>query len=602
MSENGATVALYDILSPDSLASELTNLYTDWDTRRGAWLKEKAEVQQYIFATDTTKTTNAQLPWKNKTTVPKICQIRDNLYANYMAAMFPKSDWLEWEGETKDDATKTKAEAIENLIQNAIERPEYRNEMAKCVLDYIDYGMAIVKAEWVDNSYISADGQSEKVGFVGALPKRISPVDIVFNPIAPSFAQTGKFIRNLMTLGDFAKLVNQTTAPDNKEAYQALFDYMRKIRNSASQTVGGSDSTKNASLSVGGLSNFVNYLRGNYVEVLTYYGDYYDVAANVFHRNKIITIVDRHKIMSIVDNPSILGGDGFHMVGWRIRQDSLYAMGPLDNLIGMQYRIDHIENLKADIFDLVAAPPLMVKGLVDDFKWGPFERIYVGDDGDVKVLAPEGNVLSANLEIQNLMNLMEEMAGSPKEAAGFRTPGEKTAFEVQRLENAAQRIFMTKIIQFSEQLQEPNLNDMLELYRRKAPPSQLRVFNEETNSTVYLDIQKEDIEGAGRIRPMSARNFAERSQRIQNLNDFFTGPIGQDQDIKAHFSSIKLAYLFEDLLDIDDYKIVQPYVRLSEQQEAQSLQNAGAEQTTMEALTPAGTSQADASQSFMGGV
>ena len=602
MSENGATVALYDILSPDSLASELTNLYTEWDTRRGAWLKEKAEVQQYIFATDTTKTTNAQLPWKNKTTVPKICQIRDNLYANYMAAMFPKSDWLVWEGETKDDATKTKAEAIENLIQNAIERPEYRNEMAKCVLDYIDYGMSIVKSEWIDNSYVSADGQSEKVGFVGALPKRISPVDIVFNPIAPSFAQTGKFIRNLMTLGDFAKLVNQTTSPDNKEAYQALFDYMRKIRNSASQTVGGSDSTKNASLSVGGLSNFVNYLRGNYVEVLTYYGDYYDVAANGLHRNKIIIIVDRHKIMSIVDNPSILGGDGFHMVGWRIRQDSLYAMGPLDNLIGMQYRIDHIENLKADIFDLVAAPPLMVKGLVDDFKWGPFERIYVGDDGDVKVLAPEGNVLSANLEIQNLMNLMEEMAGSPKEAAGFRTPGEKTAFEVQRLENAAQRIFMTKIIQFSEQLQEPNLNDMLELYRRKAPPSQLRVFNEETNSTVYLDIQKEDIEGAGRIRPMSARNFAERSQRIQNLNDFFTGPIGQDQDIKAHFSSIKLAYLFEDLLDIDDYKIVQPYVRLSEQQEAQSLQNAGAEQTTMEALTPAGTSQADASQSFMGGV
>jgi hypothetical protein len=35
------------------------------------------------------------------------------------------------------------------------------------------------------------------------------------------------------------------------------------------------------------------------------------------------------------------------------------------------------------------------------------------------------------------MNLMEEMAGAPKEAMGFRSPGEKTKYEVQRLESAA---------------------------------------------------------------------------------------------------------------------------------------------------------------------
>jgi hypothetical protein len=41
-------------------------------------------------------------------------------------------------------------------------------------------------------------------------------------------------------------------------------------------------------------------------------------------------------------------------------------MGPLDNLVGMQYRIDHLENLKADVFDLIAFPPLKIKGYVED--------------------------------------------------------------------------------------------------------------------------------------------------------------------------------------------------------------------------------------------
>jgi hypothetical protein len=581
---------------------ELVNLYMDWDSKRGNWLAEKAETQRYIYATDTTKTTNAQLPWKNKTTIPKLCQIRDNLFANYMAAMFPKNCWLYWHGDTLDDQTKKKSEAIESLMQNTLERPEFKSEIAKVVLDYIDYGMGIVRAEWIDDSYIVEDGSREKVGYNGPLPKRISPVDIAFNPIAPSFYRTGKFERSLMTLGDLAKVINQQTSPDNAEAYQKLFDYLSEIRTSAHQTTGVGEQVKNTILNVAGFTDFVAYLRSGYVEVLTFYGDYYDINAKKLHRNVIVTIVDRHKLVNIIPNPSDLGHDGFYAVPWRVRQDSLWAMGPLDNLVGMQYRVDHIENLKADIFDLVAAPPLLIKGLVEDFKWGPFERIYVGDDGDVKVLAPEGNVLNANLEIQNLMNLMEEMAGSPKEAAGFRTPGEKTAYEVQRLENAAARIFQSKIKQFEEQILEPLLNDMLEMYRRKMKVTTIRVFDEETNSDVFVEITKEDISGSGRIKPMAARNFAERAEKVQNLNEFYASAVGQDPDIKVHFSSEKLAYLIENLLDLDDYGIVKPYIRLTEQQKAASLHNAGTEQQLMEAGTPAGITPGDTAPPPQGGI
>lgn len=589
---NGQTIDLDNIIQKDDVATQLVNLYMDWEMRRQGWIAEKAEIQKYVFATDTTKTTNAQLPWKNKTTVPKLCQIRDNLYANYMAALFPKNKWLTWEGSSQDDQTKKKADAIENYMVNLIERPEFKNEISKLVYDFIDYGNAISSVEWIDETQLIPASNTEKVGFVGPIPKRLSPLDVVFNPVAASFYRTGKFVRTLMTFGDFAAQINQETPGDNQEAMVKVFDYMKELRTTVGQFT-GTFNTKNEILNVSGFTNFIDYLRSNYVEVITFYGDYYDIRNNVFYKNKICTIVDRHKLLHVADNPSQLGGDGLFHCGWRTRQDSLWAMGPLDNLVGMQYRIDHLENLKADIFDLIAAPPLKIKGLVDDFKWGPFERIYVGEDGDVEVLAPEGNVLNANLEIQNLMNLMEEMAGSPKEAAGFRTPGEKTAYEVQRLENAAARIFSTKIKQFEEQHLEPLLNEMLEQGRRKMTSQTIRAFDSELNAVAFLDVTKEDISGSGRIRPMAARNFAEKAERVQNLNNFFTSTIGQDPDIKAHFSSIKLAYMFEDLLDVEAYELVMPYVRLAEQQEAQRMAQAGQEQTQMEGMTPSGLTPDD---------
>lgn len=588
----GTTLDLNTIIVKDDIACELINVFIDWQSRRQTWVTEKAEIQKYIWATDTTKTTNAQLPWKNKTVLPKLCQIRDNLYANYMAALFPKRKWLRWEADNKDDQVKEKAEVIEAYMSNVIEHPAFKTEVSKMILDYIDYGNVIAGHQWVDMTQIIDDKSTEKAGYVGPLPQRHNPLDVIFNPVAPSFYNTGKFIRSLYTLGDLASKVEQETRGDDYEAMKNILDYCADIRNQVAQYTGTFD-TKNEIATVSGFSSFIEYLRSNYVEVITFYGDFYDVSNKKLLRNKVITIVDRHKVLHIADAPSTLGGTNLWHCGWRIRQDILYAMGPLDNLVGMQYRIDHLENLKADVFDLVAAPPLLIKGYVDDFTWGPFARIHVGDEGDVKVLAPDVNALSANLEIQQLMQQMEEMAGSPKEAMGFRTPGEKTMYEVQRLENAAARIFQTKIKQFEEQILEPMLNAMLEMARRKLDSTTIRIFDPSVNAVIFQDITKEDLAGSGRIRPLAARNFAEKAEMVQNLNNFFASAIGADPEIKVHFSSIKLAQMFEDLLDIKSYEAVAPYVRVSEQAEAQQQMNTAQEETEMMAMAPSGLTPDD---------
>ena len=49
----------------ENLAQLLYNKWTDWDSARTNWKDEKKELRQYIHATDTRKTANAKLPWKN---------------------------------------------------------------------------------------------------------------------------------------------------------------------------------------------------------------------------------------------------------------------------------------------------------------------------------------------------------------------------------------------------------------------------------------------------------------------------------------------------------------------------------------------------------
>lgn len=579
-----------DIITPDQLGTFIADRWITWNTDRRPWLDRVSEVRKYIFATDTTQTTNSKLPWKNKTTIPKICQIRDNLYANYIATLFPKRKWLKWQPDTETDAESHKKDAIESYVSWTLDNKIFRQEIAKCIMDYIDYGNAFATLEWIDQTHYLEDGK-QQVGYVGPALRRINPIDIVFNPTASSFERTPKIIRSWVTLGEAKKLIEAETG--EKDVAQEVFDYLKGIRHTVQEYI-GEIADYNEYYNIDGFDSFVTYLQGDYTELLTFYGDYYDYETNEFKENHIVVVADRHKVILSKPCPSYFGYPPFFHAGWRIRQDNLWAMGPLENLIGMQYRIDHIENLKADVFDLIAFPVLKIKGQVDDFEWQPFQQISVGDEGDVDILAPPFQVLQANLEINQLEQRMEEMAGAPKEAMGFRTPGEKTMYEVQRLENAAGRIFNNKIMYFEESFIEPAINGHLELGRRLMPPSQtIRIFDEQYKTDSFMNLTPADITGAGRIRPIAARHYAEKAETVQNLSNFYQSAIGQDQDIRMHFSSVQLAEMFEDLLDIKNYEVVMPYVRLAEQQEAQKQMQAMQEQTQMEGLTPDGLSQDD---------
>jgi hypothetical protein len=92
------------------------------------------------------------------------------------------------------------------------------------------------------------------------------------------------------------------------------------------------------------------------IELLEFEGDIYDMDTDQLLLGQKIIVVDRKFIGVSEPTKSWLGRSNKEHAGWRFRPDNLMAMGPLDNLVGMQYRVDHLENLKADVFDLIAIP------------------------------------------------------------------------------------------------------------------------------------------------------------------------------------------------------------------------------------------------------
>jgi hypothetical protein len=565
----------------DNEAKYIAHTWHTYNSQRKEKIDLWKEIRNYVFATDTRTTSNQTLPWKNSTTLPKLCQIRDNLHSNYISALFPNDEWIRWEGYSQKDGTKKKAKAIEAYMGNKTRESHFRTEMSKCVLDYIDYGNSFATVDF-EASYITNDKGDKITQYIGPRLRRISPLDIVFNPLAQSFQDSFKIIRYLKPIGELHRMAKES--PDNMYLQKALAkrDKMNKHRNA----YGLEDLDKADGFNIDGFGNYSDYLQSGYFEILEFHGDMHNLDTGEYQAGRVITVIDR---MFMIRNESIKSWNGrsqIYHVGWRTRPDNLWSMGPLENLVGMQYRIDHLENLKADAMDLAVLPPLVISGEVEQFNYAPGEEIHIDENGSVTELARNVQwVITAEQGIDKIEMRMEQYAGAPREAMGIRSAGEKTAFEVQQLQNAAGRIFQEKITTFEIELVEPILNAMLEVGKRNLDRTDvIRVIDDDLGVKSFMEITRDDITAAGILRPIGARHFAAQAQMVQNLTGLANTPIWNQ--ISPHVSSIALAKTVEDLLNFSRYELIRPNVAVFEQQETQRLAGQATEDLMVEQTMP----------------
>ncbi len=583
MSEKKTPLQVANILEKDDVAETIGNLWGQGVMDRSTWMANVQEVRNYIFATDTNTTSNGTNPWMNKTTIPKLAQIRDNLHANYESALFPNDDWLQWEGGNAESSTKEKQRAITAYMKNKLATGGFYGVISELLLDWIDTGNTFAEAVWVAESTEDAQTGEQIPGFIGPKVVRNSYMDIVFDQRAKSFEKAWKVSRSLKTFGELAEELDSN--PD--------MGYNTLILQKASELRQGGfgldigDYNLINGFNMDGFAGFKQYLDSGYVEVLEFEGSIWDHKTQTLLKNQVITVVDRCWVVRQEPMPSWLGVSSKVHAAWRKRSDNLYGMGPLDNLVGMQYRTDHLENSKADAFDLAIHPPLAIQGSVEEFEYGPGVEIYVNEGGSVTELGKNlSAIISADNQIDALGLKMEEMAGAPKQAMGIRTPGEKTKFEVQTLDQAASRIFQQKLRHFEMFILEPLLNRMLEMSVRNMKGSDVvRVLDDDFGVASFMTITKEDITASGRLRPIGARHFAAQAALIQNLQGFFQG-IGMDQGVRPHWSGKKVAMLVEELLGLEKWQLFGDNIQVMESTETQQFREEGMQAIAEASATP----------------
>ena len=568
-------------LEQDHTAAWVANLWTNWNNQRQKKMDQWQELKEFLFATDTTTTTVGRLPWSNTTTTPKLCQIRDNLHSNYLSALFPNDKWLQWQAYTKEDASRQKASTVRAYMENKTREGGLRQRVSSLLLDYIDYGNAFAMASF-ESRYNTMDDGTLVPSFIGPICERISPEDIVFNPLATSFDRTPKIVRSMKTLGELKRLAETTPG-------YAFWQEVLDRREMIVAKYGGyktEDFQKASQYSIDGFGNLHEYYLSNYVEILEFYGDTHDEFTGELKVNRMVTIADRCVIARDEKIATYDGKAPIYHTGWRKRPDNLWAMGPLDNLVGMQYRIDHLENLKADALDLVVFPPLKIKGEVEEFEWAPRAEIHVDENGDVdEVSQSMAGIIGADNQIEMLEARMEMYAGAPREAMGIRTPGEKTALEVQTLNNAAGRIFQEKVTSFEIELLEPLLNGMLEQAVRNFDNMDVvRVLDTDLGVTQFKSITVDDITAKGIIRPIGARHFAQQAQELQNLIGVFSSPIGPM--VAPHTSGKAMTKFIEDVTSMSGYALFRDNIAVIEQQETARIAQQAQEDLEVEASGP----------------
>lgn len=560
----------------DQSGRSIGYLWDRWARWRDPKVEEWKELRNYIFATDTTTTSNAA-QWKNSTTMPKLCQIRDNLHSNYLSSIFPNDNWIRWEAYDRQAANIDVKDAITHYMATKLKQDNFRDLISQLIYDYIDYGNVFVEPSWVEGSTFESAGGVGSKTYTGPRAERISPLDIVFNPTAPKFEHAPKIIRYIKTIGELKIMAEQDS--DWDFAVKNLINFRNDV--------GGysvDDYHKAIGFQVDGFGDMREYFGSQYVEVLRFIGDYYDEETDTIHKEREIFIVDRSVTVINRSIKNTLGQGNIVHAGWRKRPDNLYAMGPLDNLVGMQYRIDHLQNLKADAMDLCVHPPIAVVGDVEPFTWAPEEVISIIGEGSVTELGKNtAGIATAEQEITMLEQRMEEYAGAPKQAMGIRTPGEKTMYEVQSLENAAGRIFQEKTVTFEIML-EKLLNGMLSEAQDNMVGETIPVLDPEFGGTKFVSISGKDIIQNGIIRPVGARHFGQQALMMQNLSQTLNGPMGEM--IKPHISSKNLAKMFEDMMELRRFDLVRDNVAIEEGQEQAQLAQAGQENLDVEQSIP----------------
>lgn len=572
------TLDIMEMQEPDYLATAIANKFVAWESARDRWYNNAKETLENLYATSTRDIFNQAKDTDNCTHIPKITQIRDMLITYYLDAMFSLPDYVDWEAYNEESLDINTKDTLKALMAQMLHDSQFQPTIRELVEDYVDYGNAFTTVAMVNETLKLESGVANV--YNGPKAIRLDPLNVFFDPLAISFEKTPKIIRTIKTLGELVAEAEELpeSAQVYKEALNRALEKRSRIRQAVSTT--NAESIKNDICSIAGCGNWSQYYASDTVELLTFYGDLYDVERNKLYKNSKIVVMDRCSVL--LEEP--IKNFGFNCnifkAGWRDRKDNLWSMSPLDNIKGMQFMVDFLENKRADIFNYISNPMWVTKGDVEMPEYlYPGCHVGVDVDGDFKTISPDATALAADTYVDRYQMLMEEMAGTPREAMGFRTPGEKTAFEVSQLNTAASRLFNEKTRKFEMEILEPLLTLMMRMYLSDPTRvTRVKMMNED-GVILFKEVNVQDMAVQGRFIATGSNTYTERARQAQTIMQLYNSAIPSDQLVFNYFNPKVIAKVIAHTTGLDKYKdIIQPNARIDAELEMAKYQEFGRQQ------------------------
>lgn len=506
------TLEINKLRNPDTLADAISNKFVAWENSRDRWYANARETLENLYATSTHDIYNQAHEYDMSTHIPKLTQIRDMLITFYLDAMFSLPDYVEWEPYDSNSTSYNVKNTLKALLKQMLDDSDFKPTIRQLVEDYVDYGNAFATA--VEYHKVLRNSLLYK----GPKAVRINPMDIFFDPLASSFERSPKIIRSIMTIGELLQSIEDL--PEDMQMYKDAVKKAVDKRNTIYNTISANNSQAlvDDMCHIAGFDSWSTYYSSDTVELLTFYGDLYDIKENKLHRGSRIVVMDRCEVL--LNEPITDYGFGCNIfkAGWRDRKDNLWSMSPLDNIKGLQFMVDFLENKRADVFNFISNPTIVTKGDVEMPEYiFPGCHIGIDVDGDIQFIRPDSTALQADMYIERYLQQMEEMAGMPKEAMGFRTPGEKTAFEISQLNTAASRLFNEKVHKFELEMLEPLLTLMLRIYT--SDPNRLVKLKrvDENGIVTFEEINFADLKAEGRFVATGSTTYTEKARIAQTL-------------------------------------------------------------------------------------
>lgn len=564
----------------DTMVDDFENMHSG----RASWEAERKETLLFIDATDTKTTTNSKLPFKNSTTINKISQLYNNIVTSYMEHIIPNSDWVQWVGNDSDAVKKEKRLAIEAYVKGKVEASNLEAVIEHLVSDYTDSGFCASHTRHVKEMTVTVEGQVIP-HYTGTVTERINPQDVFWDVTATSLGNARKCIRQLYTMGSLKKEIEDTTNPlMTMEQFAQLREERRAVREALGDGYQGR--RKYDSLGKQGFGTMINYINEGLVEVLRFFGDFYDEQNDELFKNHEIVIIDRKMIGRKESLDTWNNSQNLHISVYEFRKDSLAPIGPLSRVVGLQYKLDKRENFKEDLHDKFLIAPLVKTGDVREkgVRGGPSSEFEVEEGGSVQYLTPPTEVLRGDDQLQTTLFLMEELTHAPKESIGQRTPGEKTKFEVQLLDQGQNKVFRRKVKKLEREQVTAILNDILEQGRHHMDATDLvKTFNNELGTTKFLEVTQSDLNGNGTLVARGATIFAEKANALQTLNAVMGSPVASL--LAPNVSRKALTAAIEELGDLEKYGLFTFGIGIQEDQELQRLLSKAQDQTQASNLT-----------------